>query len=52
MLTEVSLKVEIVKNDYKFHENLFRNILDHLMPKIPQWLETFSKIILHLIINL
>ena len=43
MLTEVSLKVEIVKNNNKFHENLFRNILDDLIPKNTKWLDTFSK---------
>ena len=43
MLTDVSLKVEIVKNNNKFQKNVFRNILNTLMPKIPKWLSTFSK---------
>ena len=33
MLTNVSLKVEIVKNNNKFHENNFRNIINPLKPK-------------------
>ena len=36
MLTNAGLKVEIVKNNSKFHENLFRNILHSLMRKIPK----------------
>ena len=43
MLTDVSLKLEIIKNNNKFHENAFRNILNPLMPKVPKWLDTFSK---------
>ena len=42
MLTDVSLKFEIVKNN-KLHEFFFRNILNPLLPKIPKWLDTFSK---------
>ena len=38
MITDVSLKVEIVKNNNKFHENVFRNILHPSMPKISKWL--------------
>ena len=41
MLTDVSLKAEIVKNNNKFHENFFRNILNPLMPKAPKCLDTF-----------
>lgn len=36
---------EIVKNSNKFHENLFRNILNSLMPKIPRWSDTLSNLI-------
>ena len=34
MLTDASLKIEIVTDNNKFHENIFRNILNPLMPKI------------------
>ena len=37
MQTDVSLKVEIVKNNNKFHENIFINILNRLDPKVPKW---------------
>ena len=43
MLTDVSLKVEIVKTNNKFHENVVRNSRKTLMPKIPKWLDTLSK---------
>ena len=38
MMTDVSLKVEIVKNNNKFHENIFGDILHPSMPKILKWL--------------
>ena len=43
MLTDVSLKVEIVKNNNKFHQLFFiNNLIDNsLMRKIPKWLQTF-----------
>ena len=41
MLTNISLKVEIVKNNNKFHENDFRNIINPLKPK--------SKMVRHII---
>ena len=42
MLTDVSLKVEIVKNNNKFHKLFINNLIDNsLMPKIPKWLQTF-----------
>ena len=43
MLTDVRLKVEIVKSDNKFHETFFRNILHPLIPKIPKWSHMFLK---------
>lgn len=43
MLTNTSLKVEIVKKNIKFHENLFRNILNSLIRKISKWPETLSE---------
>ena len=43
MLTENSLKVEIVKHNNRFHENSFRDILNHLRPKISKWSNMISK---------
>ena len=41
MHTDVSLKVERVRNNNKFHQILSINILNTLMPKIPKWLVKF-----------
>ena len=41
MLTDVNLKVEIVKDNNKFYEYDFRNILNPLIPKISKWSENF-----------
>ena len=43
MLTDVSLKAEIVKDDNKFHEVFLRNFLNYLMPQIVKWSDTLSK---------
>ena len=43
MLTDVSLKAEIVKDDNKFHEVFLRNFLNYLMPQIAKWSDTLSK---------
>ena len=43
MLTEVSLEVKRVKDNNKFHNFFFRNILNPLMPKIQKWSDTLSK---------
>ena len=32
MLPDISLKVEIIKHNNKFQENLYRNILEFSMP--------------------
>ena len=37
MVTDLSSKVEIVKNNNKFQESFLINILNPLMPKIPKW---------------
>lgn len=39
----LSLKVEIIENNNKFHENLLRNILNPLMLKISKWSDLLSK---------
>ena len=44
MLTDVSLKVETVKNNNKFQENFVRNILNPLMPKIQNDLTCFQNL--------
>ena len=43
MLTGVNLKVETVNNNKKFLESIFRNTLNHVMPKFSKWLDLFSK---------
>ena len=43
MLTDISLKVETVKNNNKFHENLFGIVLNSLMSNIPKWSDAPSK---------
>lgn len=42
MLTDVSLKVEIVKNNNKFDEIFLKNILNPLMSKIQKWSDKLS----------
>ena len=43
MLTDISLKVYILIDNNKFHENCLRNIIYTLMPKNPKWSDTLSK---------
>ena len=40
----LSLKVERIENNNKFHENLLRNILNPLMLKIPKKSKSYSKL--------
>ena len=44
MLTDVNLKVEIVKDNNKFYEYDFRNILNPSIPKISKWSENFQNV--------
>ena len=43
LLTDVTLNVYIVKDNNKFDKKFFRDTLNPLMPKIPKWLDMFSK---------
>ena len=43
MLTDVNLKVKIVKDNNKFHEIFFGDNLNLFMPKTQKWSDTLSK---------
>ena len=51
MLIDVNLKIEIIKNNNKCHENVFRDILTQWMTKVSKWPEISQKVILNLTIN-